>query len=137
MQIYGIIILTNHKKESFPTYQNELFVPEALVFHRLEKQAPFCFINKAIKYVEYPPTGFSVNMTKLFKENPQGYYTYCLEFINFFKPPLKQRIRHIAAVGVFGKINKLSHAKNIKNIKKISDKTLYLLLIPAIIFYKI
>lgn len=132
--VYDTVVL---KKNMFPKYGQEKFVPEALLLHRLEQIAPFCYINEIVLYKEYQEEGFSANMDVLYKGNPEGYYNYCLELLNFYKPGFKQMIRHIAAVGVFGKKIGKSQNEIRHELTKKRDKIWHILLLPAIFIYKL
>lgn len=125
------------KQYPFPHYAPEKFVPEALLYNRLNHfVGNFCYLNVPVKYSEYLPDGLSENMQQLFRDNPHGYYVYALEFLNFFRHGIYQTLRHIAAVGVFGrKIGKTPRIIS-SELTKVSHQVLYILLLPAIFFYK-
>ncbi len=118
------------KKLPFPNFSGEKFVPEALVLHRFEKQYSYYFYNYPVKYVEYQADGLSANMFNLFLNNPQAYYQYCIELVNFFNVPLFQRVRHVAAVGAFSMLINRENKETIKLLEKKADKGIYMLLLP-------
>lgn len=118
------------KNVLFPKFAGEKFIPEALVLHRFEKQYDYYFYNTPVKYVEYQEDGLSANMFNLFISNPQAYYQYCLELLNFFNVPLYQRIRHIAAVGTFSTLTNRKSKETIRRLEKKIDKFAYIFLIP-------
>lgn len=133
----AIVYDTNEIKNNlFPKFGTEKFVPEALVLNRMGIKAPFHFYNEKIQFKEYLDEGFSANMSVLFKKNPMGYYVYCLEALDFKQLSIKERIRHIAAVGVFGKKIKKKYSESLKNLRGM-DKITFILLFPAIMLYKI
>lgn len=131
---YQTDILSEHL---FPRFSTEKFVPEALLLHRLAQIADFCFINKPVILKDYQADGFSNNMMDLYKNNPIGYFTYCLEVLNLHQTGLFQKMRHLAAVGVFGKMIDKKPKQIGKLLTKPLDRFLYYLLLPAIFVYKL
>lgn len=59
------------KNYLFPKFDNEKFVPEALIFNRISKKYKMLFVNKKIIYVNYLSGGYSSNYFNLAKTNPQ------------------------------------------------------------------
>lgn len=69
------------KQYKYELEQNERFVTEARLYHKMDlKYNVICF-NKAIMICEYKEDGYSKNIYKLFKENPNGYFQYFKEIL--------------------------------------------------------
>lgn len=96
-KIYGDIAecfkLEILKKFPFPIYENEKFVPEALVWNRIANNYKMRFFNNEGLYMcEYLPDGYSQQFDKLRIENPEAYKDYYKEEIYNVKIPIKRKI---------------------------------------------
>lgn len=82
------------KKFPFPIYENEKFVPEALVWNRIANNYKMRFFNNEGLYMcEYLSDGYSQQYNKLRKENSKAYKDYYKEEIYNVKIPLKRKIQ--------------------------------------------
>jgi len=135
----AFVFETNVLKEyPFPKYLNEKFVPEAFLYNRLNHfVGEFVYFNIPVAYHEYLEDGFTHNMRPLFKNNPMSHYVYAREFLDFFPHDLNQTLRHLGAIGIFGKALKKRPKEVRGDLKKKSHKIMYTLLLPAIYLYKL
>ena len=63
----------------FPVYENEKFVPEALLFNRICKKYKLLCVNEPVIQVEYLADGYSANYFELAKKNPRAQMQYYKE----------------------------------------------------------
>lgn len=64
------------KKYQFPYYEGEKFVPENYLYDLLDQEGTLYFLNQILYYGEYLKDGYTQNMAKVLKNNPQGYLAY-------------------------------------------------------------
>jgi len=122
----------------FPKYLDETFVPEAFLYNRLNHfSGVFAYINIPIAYHEYLPEGFTHNMRPLFKNNPMGHYVYAAEYLNFFRHDLNQTLRHIGAIGIFGKALGKRPREVRRQLQKKGHKIMYTMMLPLIYLYRL
>lgn len=57
---------------SFPTYANEKFVSEKVLYNQLTSIAPMVYVDEAIYIFEYQESGYTMNSNKLLAKNPKG-----------------------------------------------------------------
>ncbi len=57
---------------SFPTYANEKFVSEKVLYNQLTSIAPMVYVDEAIYVFEYQESGYTMNSNKLLAKNPRG-----------------------------------------------------------------
>jgi len=80
------------KKYPFKEFQNEKFIAESSVWHKIAKDYKTRFINEILLLPEYQPNGLSSDTVKLRKNSPCGsVYTYSQEMT--FDIPLKFQIK--------------------------------------------
>lgn len=116
------------KEFPFPIYENEKFVPEALVFNRICKKYSFLCINEPVIYKKYLIEGYSANYFNLAKKNPRGQMTYYKELYD-----LEPTNYNIAAYNMYSIYAKYGFIKTIKeHPAKIKCLAMY---IPAYIKY--
>ena len=60
---------------------NERFVTEARMYHKMDEKYEMLCVNKPIMICEYQKDGYTKNISKQFKENPYGYYKYFQEIL--------------------------------------------------------
>lgn len=90
----------------FPSFPNEKFVPENYLYDLLDQVGTLLVLPYVLYIREYCSDGYTRNMGKLIKNNPQGYEAYISQRIKIDKG-IKQlyldTIRHIAILKVIGK----------------------------------
>ena len=118
-------IRKNYKHE---LVNNEKFVTEARMYHKMDLYHKIICVNEPIMICEYQKDGYTKNIINEFKQNPYGYYAYFKEIfehdmrgINFSKRFYV--IKHFILFTYLTKNNK-SFAK----IKGLFNKLLYILL---------
>ena len=118
------------KRFQFPSFDGEKFVPEDYLYDKIDKEGKLKFLNKVLYKGQYLEDGYTAEMAKLIKNNPQGYHAFICQRLSY-DDTLKQRIldtiRHIA-------INKVLESKGLKY--QVIYPWLYALLYPlGYIFY--
>lgn len=131
----AIVFIANiRKKYKHELEQNEKFITEARMYHKMDRKYNLITCNKPIMICEYQKEGYSKNIIKQFIENPHGYYKYFQEILqnNMKKVNIRKRLYVIKHYILFSYLTKSKN--NLKNIKDIENKILYILLyIPGII----
>lgn len=77
----------------FPEFDNENFVPEALVWNRISKEYKLRFVNVGIYMCDYLEDGLSYNFYKNLQKNPNGFAEYYKEVLFYKKIPLVVKIK--------------------------------------------
>ena len=122
------------KKYKHELENNERFVTEARMYHKIDEKYKMICVNRPIMICEYQEQGYSKNITKEFKENPYGYYKYFEEILqkNMKGVSFSKRIYAIKHFILFSYLTKSK--KNLKKIKGKFNKILYTTLyIPGVI----
>jgi glycosyltransferase involved in cell wall biosynthesis len=71
------------QKYLFPTFPNEHFIGECVLYDLLEiKGYTFCPLKEVIELCEYQNEGLSSDFCRLLKENPAGYCLYFMQRID-------------------------------------------------------
>lgn len=121
------------KKYKHELVNNERFITEARMYHKMDLDYKILCINKPIMICEYQQDGYSKNINKEFKENPYGYYEYFKEILamNFKGVKFRKRIYAIKHYILFSYLTKQYHSRSIRNIE---NKILYyVFLLPGVI----
>ncbi len=69
------------KKYRHEIEDNEKFVTEARMYHKMDIDYDIIGINKAIIIGDYQSDGYTKNINDIFKANPSGYYEYFREIL--------------------------------------------------------
>lgn len=125
------------KQYKYELENEEKFVTEARMFHKMDEKYNIICINEPIMICEYQTQGYTKNIIKQFKENPYGYFNYFKEILQkdmngvTFNKRL-YAIKHYILFAV------LTNQKNIiKQVKGIFNKLLILCLyVPGAIATK-
>ena len=74
--------------------QNEKFVTEARMYHKMDEHYKILCINEVIEIGDYIDDGYTKNISDIFIKNPNGYYQYFKEILKkgFKGVRLKKRI---------------------------------------------
>lgn len=102
MLVYRTSII---KKYSFPHFEGEKFVPETYLYDLIDQDGPLILLAKPFYICEYLSDGYTSNMAKLLKNNPQGYLAYInqrLKIDKTVKEKFLDSIRYIAMAIVNG-----------------------------------
>jgi hypothetical protein len=105
-----------------------------------KEQGELYFVNKEIMICEYQNSGYTNNISKIFKNNPKGYYKYFRELLSFnlSNVPFKKRLYMIKHYILFCTLLKKSYFDSIKNVNGSFNKLLVsLLYIPGNVLTKI
>lgn len=122
------------KQYKYELENNERFVTEARMYHKMDEKYNIICINKPIMICEYQKEGYTKNIKKQFIENPYGYFEYFKEILirNTKGITFKKRLYVIKHYILFCYITK--HKKSCKNINDIQNKIIYMFLyLPGII----
>lgn len=126
------------KKFKHELEENEKFVTEARMYHKIDEQYKMICVNKPIMICEYQEQGYSQNIQNQFRENPYGYFEYFKEILqkNMQGVSFKKRLYTIKHYILFAYLTKAK--KTIRNIRGIENRVLYILLyVPGKIKAKI
>ena len=129
--VYNSAIRREYKHE---TEQNEKFITEARMYHKMDEMYKLIPVNEAIQQGSYIDDGYTKNINIIFKENPYGYYMYFKEIMekNMHGVILKKRLYAIKHFILFSYLT--NNSFNIKIIKDKFNKLLYCILyIPGVI----
>lgn len=129
-----VFISDVRKKYKHELENNEKFVTEARMYHKMDLKYKMVCINEPIMICEYQKDGYSKNIQKEFKNNPFGYYEYFKEILmrDMKGVALKKRLYTIKHYILFSKL--ANKKQSLKNIKSIKNRILYCILyIPGII----
>lgn len=69
------------KKYKHETENNEKFITEARMYHKMDEEYSIKCVNTAITIGEYQPNGYTTNILKTFKSSPYGYLKYFEEIL--------------------------------------------------------
>lgn len=107
---------------------NEKFVTEARMYHKMDEKYKIICVNKPIMICEYQEQGYTKNILKEFKENPFGYYSYFKEILEKDMTGVRfsKRLYAIKHYILFRELTK--NKKCLNNIKEIKNKIIYLIL---------
>lgn len=129
-----VFISDIRKKYKHELENNERFVTEARMYHKMDLKYKMVCINEPIMICEYQNDGYSKNIKKQFKENPFGYYEYFKEILmrDMKGVTFKKRLYAIKHYILFSKLAKKK--QSVKNIKSIKNRILYCVLyVPGIV----
>ena len=109
---------------------NEKFITEARMYHKIDEKYKMKCVNKAITVGEYQENGYTNNILKTFKSSPYGYLKYFEEILqkDFKGVDWNKRLYAIKHYILFLTItNKKVNFKHVKNlINKILIMSLYI-----------
>lgn len=112
MLIFRTDILSKYQ---FPVFSGEKFVPEGYLYDLLDQEGKLYFLREKLYICEYQENGYTSNMAKLLKNNPQGYFVYInqrlkldktgkqkfLDSIRYDAMAIAQKKKHIIATAVY------------------------------------
>lgn len=116
------------KRYNYELENNEKFVTEARLQHKMDLEYNVKCFNKKIMICEYKEDGYSKNINKLFIQNPYGYYAYFKEIFNqnMHGVTFKKRMYVYKHYILFSVLTNQEHP--IKNVKGILNKLMVTLL---------
>lgn len=128
------------KQFSYELENNEKFITEARMHHKMDLKYKIKCFNEAIMICEYQKEGYTNNIKEIFKKYPYGYYKYFKEMfdmdckgIYFYK-----RMYLIKHYILFSSLTNVKFKEAFKNVKGTYNKILFTILyIPGIIATKI
>ena len=126
MLIYKTNVLN---KYSFPKFKGEKFVPENYLYDLMDREGKLILLDKVLYCGDYLQDGYTRNMARIIKKNPNGYLEQRISFDLKLDEKCKDIIRYIA----------VSVAANKRSVVgKCQYPFLALLMFPlGLIFYKI
>lgn len=133
-----VYITSIRKKYHYRIEKNEKFSTEARMHNEMDKTYSVICFNKPIMICDYLSQGYSKNIKKVFMQNPNGYYEYFKQLLNFDMSGVLFRKR-LYAIKHYILFCALTGKKNItKEIRGTLNKFLVLILkIPGYIKTKI
>lgn len=87
------------KKYCFPHFEGEKFVPEGYLYDLIDQEGQLILLEEPLYICEYLPDGYTSNMAKLLKNNPQGYLAYITQRLRIdktMKEKFLDSIRYVA-----------------------------------------
>lgn len=134
----AIVFYSNIRKQyKHELEKNERFVTEARMYHKMDEKYKMICVNEPIMICEYQEKGYTKNISRQFKENPNGYYKYFQEILkkDMKGVTLKKRLYAIKHYILFSYLTKSK--KNLKEISNLANRIIYLILyIPGILKVK-
>ena len=130
----AIVFYSNiRKKYKHELENNERFVTEARMYHKMDEKYQMICINKPIMICEYQKDGYTNNIINQFKENPFGYYKYFQEILqkDMKGVSFRKRLYVIKHYILFSYLTKKYKGKVIKNLE--NKMLYYILLLPGIL----
>lgn len=131
----AIVFYSNIRKQyKHELEKNERFVTEARMYHKMDEKYKMICVNEPIMICEYQEKGYTKNISRQFKENPNGYYKYFQEILkkDMKGVTLKKRLYAIKHYILFSYLTKSK--KNLKEISNLANRIIYLILyIPGIL----
>lgn len=127
------------KQYSYELENNEKFVTEARMHHKMDMKYKIVCINEPIMICEYQEEGYSKNIIEVFKKYPYGHYKY---FKEMFDMDLKgiyfnKRMYMIKHYILFSVLTKKKFKECYKNVKGTFNKILFILAyIPGVLLTK-
>ena len=125
------------KKYKYELENGEKFVTEARLHHKMDLKYDVECFNKPIMICENKKDGYTINIQKIYKENPFGYYEYFKEILNLNLKNVKfKKLMYIYKHYILFSV--LTKKKNIlKNVKGLKNKiAIAILFLPAKIMTK-
>lgn len=114
---------TNVLKKTLYPEIDEKFIPENVMFSKIDYQYDIYFINEAFSISEYLEGGYTKNYKELLNNNPNGYLLSLNQEITTRKG-FFYRLKTAVAYTIF------SWNRKIKAFQKCSNKLLYILALP-------
>lgn len=131
----AIVFLSDIRKQyKHELENNEKFITEARMYHKIDLKYKMICINKPIMICEYQKEGYTQNIMKQFKENPYGYYKYFEEILqrDFSGVTFNKRLYVIKHYILFSYMTK--QKMDLNNINDMKNKVLAIMLyFPGII----
>lgn len=131
----AIVFYSNIRKQyKHELEKNERFVTEARMYHKMDEKYKMICVNEPIMICEYQEKGYTKNISRQFKENPNGYYKYFQEILkkDMKGVTLKKRLYAIKHYILFSYLTKSK--RNLKEISNLANRIIYLILyIPGIL----
>lgn len=115
------------KQFSYELENNEKFITEARMYHKMDMQYKIKCFNEPIMICEYQEEGYSKNIIEVFKKNPFGYYQYFKEIFehDFKGVHFKKRLYSIKHYILFSILINQSFLESAKQLKGTINKVLF------------
>ena len=131
-----IIVFNSKIRKNFDHQleNDEKFITEARMYHKMDERYKVICINKIIEYGKYEEDGYTKNISQMFKKYPYGYYEYFKEILkkNMRGVLFRKKLYVIKHYILFGVLS--NHNFDVKSIKDLNNKILYIILyVPGFI----
>lgn len=127
------------KQFNYELENNEKFITEARMYHKMDLQYKIKCFNEPIMICEYQEEGYSKNIIEVFKKNPFGYYQYFKEIFehDFKGVSVNKRFYAIKHYVLFSVLTNHSFIESIRQIKGNMNKVLFAIsYLPGIVLTK-
>ncbi len=128
------------KQYSYELENNEKFITEARMHHKMDLKYKIKCFNEPIMICEYQTEGYTNNINETFKKYPYGYYKYFKEMFDMNCKGIyfNKRMYLIKHYILFSSLTNVKFKEALKNVKWTFNKILFTILyIPGIIATKI
>lgn len=118
------------KQFSYELENNEKFVTEARMYHKMDKQYKIKCFNEPVMICEYQEEGYSKNILEVFKKNPYGYYQYFKEIFehDFKGVSLNKHFYAIKHYILFSILTNKAFKESVEHIKGSINKLLVIMM---------
>ena len=124
------------KKYPFPTFENENFITECVVWDKIAfDKYKIRYFNKIIYICDYLPDGLTAHVNELHKKNPKGYGLYLAQSAKYGK--IRGVIKWNQYMNYFYDHRKQLKFKQIAKNLQINIFVLYIRLLGMRVFYRI
>lgn len=135
----AIAFFTEKRKHyKYELEENENFVTEASMYHKMDLKYKIKCYNEPIMICEYQKDGYSKNIKKQFKRNPKGYFKYFQDILtehDMVGVPFKKRLYVIKHYILFATLTKRKDL--LKDVKGLLNKILIVVLfVPGFVMTK-
>ena len=131
----ALVFLTKIRKNyKYELENNERFVTEARMYHKMDLEHKIKCVNETIMICEYQDGGYSKNISKQFINYPFGYYKYFYEILAYMDTKNIESAKRLYVIKHYILFTYLTRKRLSLKVKGIENKVLILLLyIPGVI----
>ena len=129
-----VFISDIRKQYRYELEENERFITESRMYHKMDKEYKIKCINQYIMVCEYQKDGYTKNIRNQFLKYPKGYYMYFYEILHDMNMSSVKFSKRIYAIKHYILFTYLTQKKLDLGVKGIRNKILILLLyVPGIL----
>ena len=123
------------RRYPYPIIKGEKFIPDGYIYNQIDQKYKLILLNKIIYLCEYLPDGYTKNLKKNIRENPQSFLlSYKQRYFLASSLPLmlkiKNKIKCLIAILAIGR-----YINGHFNIHDINNRFLAIILLPISYFF--